>query len=507
MKKIYLLSLSFLLCLCLAFVLSGCGMFNNEDTSDDVKFTYTELEDGTYEISVGEIPDPVDPIIVIPTEYEGKAVTRIASEAFKDCTFIESITIPDTIRSIGQSAFAECVTIGKMYFSSSVVSFEAYAFENTTVKEVYYDGVILDWCNIRFEMGEDVSEVDSSDGVAHYAGTSTPLAASGHYSYEGTTLWFKSGKEWSELTSIAIPQTVSEIGDLQFCGFDKITELNLHNDIQKIGASAFAGCIELQNVTLPSSLKSLGDYAFSGCDKIKQIVLPSELTYLGAGAFSGCSSLSSITLNEKIDRINDWTFNSCNLNEIVIPDQITHIGFAAFEDCSNLKQITIGSGVNHIDERAFCYTGITNLTIPSNVKTIGKSAFENCHSLTDITFNEGLKEIGSHAFHYCVYLQEVVLPNTLESIGDSSFYECIRLTKVDFGDGLENIAWDSFVKCQSLNTIYLSKNIKTISLSAFWLCDIDDVYYSGSEAEWKLIEIADQNDTLHSATMHYNFEN
>ena len=144
-----------------------------------------------------------------------------------------------------------------------------------------------------------------------------------------------------------------------------LKEIAIPNSVTTIGNSAFSGCTALTSITIPDSVTSIGDDAFRDCTALTSVTIPDSVTSIGGYAFQYCSSLTSIT----------------------IPDSVTSIGNHAFFNCSSLTSVTIGDSVTSIGEWAFAYCdSLTSVTIPDSVTSIGGSAFYNCRSLTSVTF-------------------------------------------------------------------------------------------------------------------------
>jgi hypothetical protein len=158
-----------------------------------------------------------------------------------------------------------------------------------------------------------------------------------------------------------------------------------------IGAQAFSGCTRLTSVTIPDSVTNIGDEAFRNCASLTSITIPDSVTSIGSDAFVRCIGLTNVTIGDSVTTIGESAFYSCtSLISVTIPDSVTTIGESGFDHCASLTNVTIGNSVTTIGDSAFfdC-TSLTNVTIPSSVTTIGWNAFYGCTSLTDVKFEEG----------------------------------------------------------------------------------------------------------------------
>ena len=142
---------------------------------------------------------------------------------------------------------------------------------------------------------------------------------------------------------------------------------------------AFADC-SLSNIAIPDSVTDIGDYAFEYCCSLSNMVIPNSVTSIGDYAFYGCRSLSNIVIPDSVTKIGDYTFSVCSsLSKIVIPNSVTKIGDYAFSDCSSLSKIVIPNSVTKIGDYAFSdCSSLSKIVIPNSVTDIGDYAFAHC---------------------------------------------------------------------------------------------------------------------------------
>ena len=279
----------------------------------------------------------------------------------------------------------------------------------------------------------------------------------------------------SELTSIDLPNSITEIGLEAFYNCPGLTGIviesgnprydsrnncnaiietanntlivgckntTIPNLVTAIGNFAFAGCSSLTNIDIPNSVTAIGHYAFEGCDGLTSIDIPNSVTEIGVGVFDWCTGLASIVVESGNPRYDSR--NNCNaiietaFNELIvgcknttIPNSVTEIGDFAFYACHGLTSIDIPNSVTKIGEGAFdSCTGLTSINIGNSVTTIGDWAFNTCSGLTSIVIPNSVIEIGELAFAYCSGLTSIVIPGSVTSIGNEAFKNCWRLTDV-----------------------------------------------------------------------------
>ena len=289
--------------------------------------------------------------------------------------------------------------------------------------------------------------------------------------------------------------TISGSGDMYDYGLSdapwygirsRVKSAVIADGVTSIGYKAFDDCTSLTSVTIPDSVTSIGDSAFSGCTSLTSVTIPDSVTSIGDSAFSGCTSLTSVTIPDSVTSIGDWAFSYCtSLTSVTLPDSVTRIG-----------------------ERAFYYcTSLTSVTIPDSVTSIGEFAFSGCTSLTSVTIPDSVTSIGGWAFYECTSLTSVTIPDSVTSIGNGAFKGCTSLTSVTIPGSVTRIGVGAFDSCTSLTCVTIPDSVTRIGKQAFDYCtSLTDVYYAGSEAQWKAISISSAgNNDLLTANIHYNY--
>ena len=217
--------------------------------------------------------------------------------------------------------------------------------------------------------------------------------------------------------------------------------------------------------------------------------------------------ISRVEIENGVTRIGAWAFSSfACLVSVTIPDSVTSIGTGAFYDCAHLPDIKIPNGVTTIDDFTFRYcTLLTNVKIPDGVTSIGDYAFAGCWSLTSVSIPDSVTSIGDNAFYSCSVLDNVTLPPNLITFGDWAFTGCTSLSKITIPDGVTSISRGLFYFCHSLASVTIPDSVTSIGQVAFKECDgLTDIYYTGTKNQWNRISISTDNDSLISATVHYN---
>lgn len=138
------------------------------------------------------------------------------------------------------------------------------------------------------------------------------------------------------ITSITIPDTVTELDYGAFAGCTNIKSITIPKSVSKMDGSIFDGCTNLSNVVFQNSSSYLGDDAFEDCTSLTNIVLPIGATVIGSSAFYGCTALTNVTIPNTVTSIGNFAFMGCkNLKSATITSTVTSIGGMAFSNCAD----------------------------------------------------------------------------------------------------------------------------------------------------------------------------
>ena len=182
----------------------------------------------------------------------------------------------------------------------------------------------------------------------------------------------------SSLSAVAIPNSVSSIGNNAFQNCSSLTSITIPNGVTSIGESAFSGCNKLTSINIPNDITSIENRTFYGCSSLTSIIIPNGVTSIGESAFSGCNKLTSINIPNDITSIENRTFYDCSsLASIIIPNGVTSIGESAFYGCKGFIDFSLPSSITSIEESAFslCTSLKDFYCYAENVPTTAETAF------------------------------------------------------------------------------------------------------------------------------------
>ncbi len=404
--------------------------------------------------------------LVIP-----ETVDTISKYAFLNYTHLKSVTLHDGVKAIREDAFYGTDSMGDVFVSGADV-----------------------WLNIDFE-----------------SATSNPLSCG-----DNPKLYFNG----ELVTSVNIPERVTEIKSYTFYDCTTLETIEVHENINKIGASAFYNTGFYNNTeNWENNILYIGDYlvavnynisgdceikegtkaiaaqAFSGKSGVTAVKIPDSVTEIAYRTFYICSGLTSVDFGKGVKIIGDEAFYDCtNLTSFTINDDIERIGVRAFYGCSLSDfPLCLGDNIAYIGDEAFSNcVGISSVRIKGNDAEIGENAFNGCTGITTVVL-DGIKTVGERAFSGCTGIESVQLINIktfseyafsgcsslinldlgtqLKQIPHGAFYGNTLLENVDFPETLEYIGTDAFRDCKSLSELNIGRNISYIGDYAFYDCE------------------------------------
>ena len=270
-------------------------------------------------------------------EFAGNTypVTSIGYEAFRNCSGLTSITIPNSVTYIGREAFYNCSGLTSVTLPENITYIGSYAFSNTGVStNVVIDSVTYKVSPVSIPESYYATLTDNSSRISGYGLITFNIGDSTYAPTEAFVYGCEQNRSGHVdiLSSIEVGETtypVTSIGGVYFY-YDYIWSYD-----------AFSDCSSITSVNIPNSVTSIGSGAFQNCSGLTSITLPNSVTSIGEVAFQNCSGLTSITLPNSVTSIGNYVFYNCSgLTSITLPESITSIGSGAFHGCSFLQNIT-----------------------------------------------------------------------------------------------------------------------------------------------------------------------
>ena len=418
------------------------------------------------------------------------SVTSIGGSAFCGCKGLTSVTIPDSVKSIGNNAFYNCSDLTSVTIGNSVTSIGYQAFYNcSSLTSITIPDSVTSIGSYAFRGCSGLTSITIPDSVtsigsnafydtAWYSSQSDGVVYAGKvaYVYKGT---MPSG------TSIVLEEGTLGIADDAFWDCSGLKSVTIPDSVTSIGDDAFRNCRGLTSVYYTGDvagwcgISGLGEVMSSGrtlyIDGNKMegaIIIPDGITSIPSSAFAYRTGITSITIPDSVTSIGNYAFSYCSgLTSVTIPDSVTSIGSFAFSDCSGLTSVTIGNGVTSIEYRAFYYcSGLTEINwnaVSVSDFSSGSDVFYNAGTAGSgitVTFGDSVKTIPARLFnvsnsYYRPNIKSVTIGNSVTSIGSYAFSDCTGLTSVTIGNSVTSIGYRAFEDCSGLTSVYYTGDV------------------------------------------------
>ena len=452
-------------------------------------FGYRVLNEGTSneEIIIGDYHGS-DTEVTIPDEIDGKPVTVIGMGMFFDCSEVTKVTMPDTIKIIARGAFESCTALTDITLPDSVEEIYKMAFYKCsslpTINIPENVKVIGDYAFAECSSLDGITIPEGVKTIGEFAFTKTGITSItvpatvetvglGAISYcsELKTATFKtgigvdvSGNPLLEEVTLLEGSTIIEERQFENCG--NLSTVKIPDTVTEIGEYAFSGCSSMYNFVIPGSIKSIGERAFNGCTSLADLTISDGVEEIGNSAFVRCLSLKNVDIPQSVKEIGARAFENTGLTTITIPKTVESIGQAAFSNNSRLKSATFMSG-NGVSFESCAV--LEDVTILDGSTKIDANLFNNCGSLASVKIPDTITEIGENAFASCASLVNVTIPESVKTIGAWAFCRCTSLADLTISDGVEEIGKSAFYKCTSLESVDIPQSVTEIGVQAF--CD------------------------------------
>ncbi len=401
-----------------AALLSGAVGANAQSiTVDNINYNVTNVRSRTVSLAPN-YRSPYKGDFVIPAQVTDTTtnitytVTAISDYCFASSgPQITSITMPNTIKSVGAQVAPGCSALRKVVFSDQLETMGSGAFAACAVLDSVYLPNSL------------------------------------------KTLGSQAFSSCSNLKVVSLGTGIEEIPMMCFYG-SAITAVNLPDNIKTVGNSAFGYCRNLKSVHFGKGVQTLGDNLFGSCDSLATLTVDADNAYLTAqdnvlynkaqdtlyfrlAATPG----TSFEVPSTVKVLRQWAFAANKLTSITLPSGLTTISRAAFERCP-ITSINLPESLDSLGLQAFNYCSqLKEVVVPKNIKYLADQTFYGCTSLEQVTLPASLKNVGSYAFNRDTALKQITVNAvTPPTVGSSAFDQVeVANVKLAVPEGSESL--------------------------------------------------------------------
>lgn len=396
---------------------------------------------------------------------------EIPQEAFGNNSSLVEITLPESVRKIGYSAFWACGSLKTVKMGENITSIPSWCFrscsdlQSITIPESVTsieDGAFM-FCNKLSDIQIAGNNFVAVDGAIYTADRTTLVAyptASG---------------------SVGIPETVKTIRAGAFAG-SKIKSITLPTSVIEIGGEVFKECIALESIVIPEGVTNILDSTFGFCRSLKSITIPATVTSIAGWAFNGCEALETVNYAgtaELWSKISKGDNNECLSKATIIYGDITEVpdipvtdipveASAAADTIASLSGRKLVKVTGDFDSDTISYIGdalkenynaqiLLDLSTVNGLTEIPQDCFRNSNSLVEITLPDSVKKIGSQAFSWCSSLQSVNNLGNITTIESWCFGVCGNLQSITIPASVTSIGQSAFSYCNNLRDIVIDE--------------------------------------------------
>lgn len=465
----------------------SCGKWDAVENSSGLTLTAYH-EDGEEEVNIPEILDgkPVTALgkelfknnYSLRTVFIPDSVTTIGANVFNGCVSLEEVRLPEKLKKIDSGTFRYCFHLENIFIPFTVTTINGSAFADcVNLKEVNLISV-TSIGESAFDNCQSLRTVTVSrklNNISGYAFRDTPWldAQKDEYVIIGDGILVKYN---GSAKLVNVPAGVTQISGA-FEGNQNLKDVFLPDTLKKIGQYSFRNAVNLRHITIPEFLTAIDNNAFDGCLNLAEIDIPYRVSTIGNNAFRGCETLQNVVLPAQLKRINNGSFSNCTaLKQLLIPAAVTDIHQNAFSGTDDLTlMVAYGSAGEQFAKEngikfsydirqtdSFLYTkdqdGIhilryigkfNDVQVPAEIEEttvveISSGAFQLNSHVHSVSIPLGAKTIGSWAFSYMSSLESVELPVSLTAIGANAFTGCSSLKELTLPDHLKEIGENAF---------------------------------------------------------------
>ena len=473
-------------------------------------------------------------------------ITSIGAETFFEFEKIESIDIPDTVKSIGMQAFVWCSSLKEIIVPEGVTAiYDSTFWGCQSLEKLVLPSTLKSIGKECFYKCDDLKTLyipDNVDSISELA------------------FWYCRGLE-----EVNIPKGIKRIPTDCFTSCTGLKTVHMHDEIEIIGEDAFDGCSALTEITIPESVHTIESGAFWGCTSLKEIVVPGSVMRIDEYAFGNCANLNNIKFTGNPPAFQENVFANTKTNALyregssawhpsirlqyggtitwktfsivghpfaseVVAPRCEQWGYTKYSciDCDEYYMADYTDPIGHdwvFSHSASNYSiyicnncggekkvyevggscgsglywklnteeGVLKIYGSGSMNNMGRdsqpwASYKDC--ITKVIIESGARSIGSYAFYEHPALISVEIPDTVKSIGLGAFAWSQLLDEITIPDGVTSIPEDCFWACTALNTINLPDSIRTIGQGAFYYTAITSINLSdkitdmGEDAFW-----------------------
>lgn len=495
--------------------ISGTGAMNNftyeRDISDcpwhGVRYALKKIVVKEGVTSIGSYAFSFD--LSVTDVTLPSSLKTIGNDAFLGCHGLTSVVIPEGVTSIGAYAFWRCTSLQTITVPASATKFGDHAFDtreyydgsyHTQLTDIYYGGSRQQWYDAG---GGDAA---LTDVTVHFNGTTGDIIDGGQC---GDSAFWKLDKDYTltiygtgamydyypddngyltspwinfDVKKIDVQEGITTIGAYAFCYTVNATALSLPDSLTTIGQDAFC-CYGGTEIVVPDKVTSIGDFAFNTCKNLQTITLPAGLQNIGICLIE-CDALKTINFGGTMEQ---WLV--CGGGQSTFPTTTSVVcqgGGTLYRSgtCGNNLTWTLDSSGKLTISGTGDMSDYTH-DFENNIRTSPWADYRSM--IRSIEIGSGVTSIGSYAFED-TNITSLTIPGSVTAIGDYGVKVNRYLAELTLQPGLKSIGKEAFSRSYRLTTLTIPGSVTSIGKNAFTNNQqLTTVNFDGTQEQWNAI--------------------
>lgn len=426
----------------------------------NINLETVNIPDNIVLLEVASFADTICKYVNIPS-----TVQSINNYCFTRSKIV-SITIPDSVISLGGAVFLDCTSLTNAVLPSGLTTLNDGCFQNTAISQITIPSSITFIGTNCFLLCWNLNEIVLPDCLKSLGGKICSA---------NTVLKFGDNSNLYILDQVLVLDK-SNTTINQYIGPNNAVDINILSTVSVINQYAFRDLTNIRSITFPpnSVLRCLNDGCFYNCINMKFIGLPNTIEFIGNLAFGKCNGLTAFT-SAALNEIKTQSFLDCvNLADVNIMDApLSTLTESCFEGCASLQSIVLPQNIAVLEKNCFSRcTKLNSVTFQSTLTTIGEGCFKNCGlTIADLHMCVNIASIEDSVFSQNEKLTKIILPPNLKTFSFESFAQT-SITNLSLPSSVTKIGNSAFRGCRFISTFVIPSDslLKTIGVGAFRDC-------------------------------------
>ena len=453
-------------------------------------------------------------VIIGRTFGSASKLATIAEYTFYECSKLELVVIPKSVKTIKEVAFYGCTNLYDVCYTGSVDEYDAMTISNS-YNDNYFNAILTYRIDLyTFTYNNDSSEVYflTSTTATEIIRMPAKWMSFENYKFAPITKVRAGAINGNDAEEIMVSKNVSVLEKNSIVGSASLVLIDIYTiSLSNFAASALGFDLSASsnvNVIIEPIVTRIPDNMFYQLSAVSSLTFngTSTCTYIGKNSFKDTNIVASINaakMKDKEDRTVEYQTQSftkasgttATYNTLVIPNSVLEIEEYSFQGCNKIQGLKLSTSLTKLAKYAFDGGSSIqgSITLPdtldnsSNLNLFGTYAFNNCSSLEEVNIGSKIAYINPYTFNNNSSLEKIVIPNNVLRIDNYAFADCVTSVSLDLGTGIQAINTYAFSNNSSLQAIYIPDSVESIGTFAFYGCESAKTLRITTNSRYKII--------------------